>query len=201
MRIGRCARTWRHNVVAIGLAAGFVEPLESTGIELAQLGSEFLSDSLRERGSNASISQRIYNAKMEQVYDEIADYIQLHYILTSREDTPYWYDQKYSDAALRHETLVKLTRREAGFSNDESGDVFSNTSWNAILIGMRKLPLRENLPRVDAGKYREACKWMDDNFRASKRQSVEISDGRRNPTHFEFLSETVYQGAERPDVA
>lgn len=200
MRIGRCARTWRHNVVAIGLAAGFVEPLESTGIELAQLGAEFLADSLLERPSNASICQRVYNAKMQVVYDEIADYIQLHYILTNREDTPYWYDQKYSDAPLRHETLAKLVRREVSFASDESGDVFSNTSWNCILIGMRKLPLRANMHRVDGSKYREACKAMDENFRASKRQSVEIYGGRKNPTHFEFLSSTVYQGAERPDV-
>lgn len=200
MRIGRCERTWRHNVVAIGLAAGFVEPLESTGIELAQLGAQFLSESLLERPSNASICQRLYNAKMQSIYDEIADYIQLHYILTNREDTPYWRDQKYSEAPLRLDTLAKLVRRETSFANDEAGDVFSNTAWNCILIGMRKLPLHENMRPVDASRYREACKVLDDNFRAAKRQSVEISDGRKNPTQFEFLSKTVYQGVTRPEV-
>jgi len=200
MHIGRCARVWRHNVVAIGLAAGFVEPLESTGIELAQLGAELLSLSLLERPSLGPISQRIYNAKMQSIYDEIADYIQLHYILTNREDTPYWRDQKYTEADLREETLAKLLRREASFNNDESGDVFSNTAWNSILIGMRMLPIHENMHPVDTAKYRAASKAMDDNFRAAKRQSVAVSNGVKNPSHFEFLSNTVYKGVERPET-
>lgn len=51
---------------------------------------------------------------------------------------------------------------------------------------------------VDAAKYRAASKAMDDNLRAAKRQSVAVSNGVKNPSHFEFLSNTVYKGVERP---
>lgn len=200
MKIGKYKNSWKKNVVAIGLAAGFIEPLESTGIELAQLGAAFLSWFLKKNCSSRTISQRLYNSKMQSVYDEIADYIQLHYILTDREDTDYWRDQKYSDAEVRFNVLAKLTRRESSYSFDESGDLFSNSAWNSILIGMRMIPLPEIFARshpIDPVKYAAVNKSMEENFRKAKRQAVAISNGVKNPSHYEYLSKTVYKNVSQ----
>jgi len=194
MRIGKFRRSWVKNVVGIGLAGGFIEPLESTGIELAQLGAGFLSWLLKKNASNRSISQHIYNAKMQSVYDEVSDYIHLHYLLSDREDTDYWRDQKYSDAEIRFNIIAKLTRREASFANNEQGDVFSNTAWNVLLIGMRQIPLAEIVSRsrqLDPKKFEMANKAMEENFRMAKKQA-EINP--KNPSHHEYLSNTVYKG-------
>ena len=198
MRIGKYEQTWTKNVVGIGLAGGFVEPLESTGIELAQLGAGFLSWLLKKNPSNRAISQHIYNAKMQSVYDEVSEYIRLHYILTNREDTDYWRDQKYSDTEIPFNIIAKLTRREATFSNNETGDVFSNTAWNVLLIGMRHIPLAEIFNRsrpIDPKKYAMANKAMVANLQKAKK---EAAIDPKNPTHHEYLSKTVYKGREIP---
>ena len=196
MKIGKYQDSWTKNVVAIGLAAGFIEPLESTGIELAQLGADMLSLYLKNHCSNRSVSQQLYNIKMQSVYDEIADYIQLHYVLTDREDTDYWRDQKYSGTGMRQDVLARLSRRESSYSIDEAGDLFSNTAWNSILIGMRMLPLPDVFRHVDAGKFAVVNKAMEENLRKAKRQAVGISDGVKNPSHFEYLAETIYKNIE-----
>lgn len=190
MRIGRFRDTWRNNVAAIGLAAGFIEPLESTGIELAQLGAEELAQYLRTRPSNAFVNRRLYNEKMRIVYNEIVDYIQLHYILTNREDTPYWRDQKYGERPLSDELLGKLARREGSFARDESGHVFSNTAWNCILIGMRRLPPKENLPAPDPATLADASRQLEANHRRALEQA------QAGPTHREYLAEHIYAGQE-----
>nr|QZN83601.1 flavin-dependent halogenase [uncultured bacterium] len=199
MRIGKYECPWKKNVVGIGLAGGFVEPLESTGIELAQLGAGFLSWYLKKSPTNRAISQKLYNAKMQSVYDEVSDYIQLHYVLTDREDTEYWRDQKYTEADIRTSVLHKLTRRDASFSFDETGDVFSNTAWNALLIGMRQIPVHDIFSRsrpIDPNKFAMANKAMEDNYRKAKQQAVAVSGGVKNPTHHEYLAKTVYKGIE-----
>ena len=196
MKIGKYQDTWKKNVVAVGLSAGFIEPLESTGIELAQLGAGILSLYLKNHCSNRLVSQQLYNTKMQSVFDEIADYIQLHYVLTDREDTDYWRDQKYSSAELRLDVLAKLSRRESSYSIDEAGDLFSNTAWNSILIGMRMIPLPEVFRPIDPIKYAAANKAMEENLRKAKRQAVGYADGVKNPSHYEYLTETVYKNVD-----
>ena len=196
MKIGKYQNTWKKNVVAIGLSAGFIEPLESTGIELAQLGAGILSLYLKNHCSNRSASQQLYNVKMQSVFDEISDYIQLHYVLTDREDTDYWRDQKYSSTEIRRDVLAKLARRESSYSLDETGDLFSNTAWNSILIGMRMIPLPDVFRQVNPNKYAAANKAMEENLRKAKRQAVGYADGVKNPSHYEYLAETVYKNVK-----
>jgi tryptophan halogenase len=193
MKIGKYQNTWKKNVVAIGLSAGFVEPLESTGIELAQLGAGTLSLQLKNNCSNRFINQQLYNNKMQSVYDDITDFIQLHYVLTDREDTEYWRAQKYSGADIRPGVLAKLARRAISFSSDEQGELFNNEAWNSILIGMRMIPQPIAFRKIDPGKYAAANKVMEENLRQAKRQAVGYSNGVKNPSHYEYLAETVYK--------
>ena len=81
-------------------------------------------------------------------------------------------------------------------STDETGDLFSNTAWNSILIGMRMIPLPEVFRPIDPIKYAAANKAMEDNLRKAKRQAVGYADGVKNPSHYEYLSETVYKDIE-----
>ncbi len=196
MKIGKYQNTWKKNVVAVGLSAGFVEPLESTGIELAQLGAGTLSLQLKNSCSNRFTNQQLYNDKMQSVYDDITDFIQLHYVLTDREDTDYWRDQKYSGTALRSDVLAKLTRRATSFSSPEHGELFTNDAWNSLLIGMRMIPQPIAFRGVDPGKYAAANKVMEENLRKAKRQAVGYSNGVKNPSHCEYLAETIYKNVK-----
>jgi tryptophan halogenase len=89
MRIGRRENFWRHNCLAIGLASGFLEPLESTGLFLIQKGVEKFLDHFPDKTFDPSLI-RHYNAQMGEVYEEMRDFIILHYALNQREDNGFW---------------------------------------------------------------------------------------------------------------
>ena len=91
MRIGRYKRTWVGNVIAIGLSAGFLEPLEGNGLYTVHSNLINLYKTLR-RGKPSKILKDYYNDSTALEFDEFADFIIIHYAFTQREDTPYWKD-------------------------------------------------------------------------------------------------------------
>ncbi len=192
MRIGKYKNTWKNNVVAIGLSAGFVEPLESTGIELAQTGADFLTLYLKTRPNDSYLSRSLYNKKMQIIYDEIVDYIELHYVLTNRDDTEYWQDLKYSDRRISDSVINNLLKYESSFSHNNSGHIFLNTAWSSILIGMRHIPTLHNLGKIDPAKYASANKYMEDSYKEVKQRSRGHVGGNHNPSHYEFLKKHIY---------
>ena len=86
MRVGIHKRTWVKNVAAIGLAAGFIEPLESNGLFTVH---EFLFKMI-ETIDTLDIDK--YNKETRSIYDDFLNFISLHYALSQREDTGYWKD-------------------------------------------------------------------------------------------------------------
>jgi hypothetical protein len=89
MRIGRRQRSWVKNCLAIGLSAGFVEPLESTGIYLIEMGLQLFLDHFALGEPRPMVAQG-YNEAMAELFEQIRDFIVLHYCLSEREDTPFW---------------------------------------------------------------------------------------------------------------
>lgn len=95
MRVGRCRRSWVGNCVAIGLASGFIEPLESTSIQFVDYACRRLLQIMPTRDFEPEPIAK-FNDEMERLYDEVRDFLSLHFTLGNREDTPYW-------RAMRHE--------------------------------------------------------------------------------------------------
>jgi hypothetical protein len=104
MRIGRCRRSWVKNCVAIGLASGFLEPLESTAILSIELASRWLVQFFPSSDFEEPL-RRQFNGVVEKFYDEVRDFLGLHFSLNNRTDTPYW-------KALRHEAKQSDRLRE-----------------------------------------------------------------------------------------
>ncbi|KAA3622989.1 MAG: tryptophan 7-halogenase [Proteobacteria bacterium] len=88
MRVGRRLAFWRGNCVAVGLAAGFLEPLESTGIYFVQESLEQLLRYFPGRTMNPALIER-YNERMANTFDDVRDFILLHYLLSGR-DGEFW---------------------------------------------------------------------------------------------------------------
>jgi tryptophan 6-halogenase len=95
MRIGRTRKSWVGNVVAIGLSGGFIEPLESTAIQFIDIACRRLLQCFPSTDFEQGCADK-FNAEMEAFYDEVRDFLSLHFTLGDREDTPYW-------RAMRHE--------------------------------------------------------------------------------------------------
>jgi tryptophan halogenase len=143
---GRRKRFWVGNCVALGLASGFVEPLESTSIALIQSGIEKLLTFFPDRDFEAGDIDEA-NRVMQEEYERIRDFIILHYRGTRRFDAPLW---RYCRDMPIPETLarkIELFRRR-GHLVSYAGESFEEASWVTMFAGFDMLPPRHD-PRVD----------------------------------------------------
>lgn len=89
LRIGHARRSWVNNCIAIGLSSGFIEPLESTAIYSIEMAIRWLHSYFPDKGFDPALSDR-YNATINGFYDELRDFISLHFHLNNRTDSEYW---------------------------------------------------------------------------------------------------------------
>ena len=89
MRIGLHKRTWVKNCVALGLAAGFIEPLESNGLMSVMVFVQHLAKSLL-KGKVTKLDIDTYNSVTASLFKDLAEFIAMHYAFSIRDDTPYW---------------------------------------------------------------------------------------------------------------
>jgi tryptophan 7-halogenase len=135
---GRRRRFWDKNVIALGLASGFMEPLESTSIHLIQVGVTRLIKMFPFDGDFAALSTR-YNAQANIEFERIRDFIVLHYKLTQRDDTPFW--RACRDMAVPDSLAERIALfDESAYAYQGPDDLFSVTSWVFVMIGQRLLP-------------------------------------------------------------
>ncbi|WP_426102984.1 tryptophan halogenase family protein [Massilia sp. TSP1-1-2] len=135
---GQRRKTWRGNCVGIGLASGFLEPIESTSIHLIQRGiirllQMFPTDGIRQSDVDE------YNFQTSSEIRHIRDFIILHYHVTNRRDTPFWRDAAGMDipASLRHR--IELFR-ETGRVFRIPNELFAENSWIQVMLGQGIMP-------------------------------------------------------------
>jgi tryptophan halogenase len=131
---GRRKVFWSGNCVALGLASGFMEPLESTSIHLVSSGLYHLLEHYPDRHFDRSNIDS-YNAEVTYEYERIRDFIVLHYCLTQREDTPLW---RYCRSMALPDTLQQRIElyRGTGRVRWRAGELFTDMSWFYIFEGM-----------------------------------------------------------------
>jgi glycine/D-amino acid oxidase-like deaminating enzyme len=143
---GKRRRMWVKNVVAIGLSAGFLEPLESTAIQLILSAVGRLIKLFPGRDRNEHLADE-FNRLMGQQYESIRDFIILHYKINRRTDSEFWHwcrDAEIPDA-LQHQ--IELFRSSGLIAQTDPGG-FTELSYLSVLLGLGVLPERHN-PMVD----------------------------------------------------
>jgi tryptophan halogenase len=135
---GRRERNWARNCVAIGLAAGFLEPLESTSIYLIQAAITALIEVFPERNISP-VDRDEFNRSLNLEYDRIRDFIILHYHATERDDTPFWRHVRTMTVPDSLATKMDLFRHRGRIVDYREG-VFLEPSWIAVYLGQRVLP-------------------------------------------------------------
>ncbi len=145
-RPGQRERAWSHNCVAVGLAAGFLEPLESTGLHLIQSAILRLVRLMPDADFDpATIAE--YNRQTDYEYERVRDFIILHYKATRRDDTPFWRyvrDMDIPDTLRRKWDLFAANGRI--FREDD--ELFAEESWIQVFLGQGVTPRRHD-PLVD----------------------------------------------------
>ncbi len=131
---GKRDQAWVKNVVAIGLSAGFLEPLESTSIHLIQTGITKLIALFPGRGfKSADIAE--YNRQHDFEFRDVRDFIIAHYKVTNREDTPFWAYCKHMDVPDSLTERLELFRSSGRFFMRAKAELFREESWVQVLLG------------------------------------------------------------------
>ena len=143
---GRRRLFWNRNCVALGLASGFLEPLESTSIHLVMSGVYNLLDHFPDRDF-APANIAAYNRELIEEMEHIRDFIILHYGLTRRTDSAFWRD---CAATPPPDSLAEriAVYRETGRVGRRAGELFTDLSWFYIFEGMGVRPAGHD-PLID----------------------------------------------------
>ncbi len=174
-----CRETlWTKNCIAIGLSAGFLEPLESTSLFLIQMGiSRFISLFPTLRGSD--VIRNEYNKQMLKEFYQVRDFIILHYVVTQRDDSPFWNycrDMSIPESLKRKIDLFS----EAGRVFRYDDELFSKPSWIAVSLGQNLIP-KMNDPIVSSLSHAQVQHSLDSMENAMREAAKKM------PTHQAFL--------------
>jgi tryptophan 7-halogenase len=135
---GRRKQAWNKNCIAIGLAAGFLEPLESTSIALIQTGIEKIRQLVAAGKYNDSIV-REFNETTALEYERVRDFIILHYKLNARDDTEFWRHCRTMEIPDSLQHKMELFKA-SGHVVNYRWEMFGLPSWLAIFEGFDYLP-------------------------------------------------------------
>jgi tryptophan 7-halogenase len=169
---------WKHNVLSLGLASGFIEPLEATSIHLIARGMDFFLRYFPDKDCDAALV-REYNRRMIADFEEVRDFIVLHYAATARDDTPFWQWCKNIPKPDSLRERIELFKAH-GAMREGVDELFRASSWQSVFEGMGIRPASHN-PRVENLDYATIEQTLK-NAKAAIAGMVE-----HLPTHEQFL--------------
>lgn len=184
IKAGRRKKAWNKNVVAFGLAAGFVEPLESTSIYTITTAAVRLISLFPFNGVNDYLRDH-YNELTRFELERIRDFVVFHYKFNQREDAPFWKMCREMEIPDTLRTRVELWR-QGGHAYRQEGELMTVDSWVSVLLGQHVEPTTYNhLARADDAQLKD---FMT-KYRAQVAQVINAL-----PLHAEFVKQ--YCGAD-----
>jgi tryptophan halogenase len=175
---GHRTEAWVKNVIALGLAGGFLEPLESTSIHLVQTGIARLMTLFPTRSFDQLEIDR-YNSLTVQEYVDIRDFLVLHYKATERDDSPFWDYCRTLEPPEGLAYKIDMFKR-SGRIFREHNELFTETSWLAVMVGQG----------IEAGGYHPVADILPDAEtleRLAHIREVVANSARIMPTQAEFF--------------
>ena len=204
MRLGRIEKHLHKNVLAVGLSQGFIEPLEATAIGVIQYTVQlFISCVInaRENKLESKVSEDDYNNKINNLFDEIKDYITAHYRLNTRTDSQYWIDNRNNPSNSEElqrilsgwdDPTVDFPKLLTELDREKS---YPASSWYCMLAGKGRFP-SELKPPTDSLKvapYKDVdnyCYMQSTNFKAHKQQLLDTYPAWPDPERFTMKGES-----------
>jgi tryptophan halogenase len=195
-RIGIHNRIWVKNVVAIGLSAGFIEPLESNGLFTVHTFLIKLMKSLN-RGTANQWDRDAFNIACKTVYLDFKDFVAMHYALSNRTSTKYWKDisMRSFNLPIKDEnylpptTFTDLATRKININRYEP-----NSGMNCIATGMNYFPVDKmtimGWEHVEGIDYYKTCQLSFENWEKMRKDWQDEAD--ESPTMYQWLKENIH---------
>lgn len=136
---GHREKFWHKNCVAIGLSAGFLEPLEASALLLVEISAQMIADQLPASRAAMDVVAKRFNTTFRYRWDRIIDFLKLHYMLSKRTDTPFWVDNRDANTIPESlQELLTLWQYQPPWHNDfdHLAEVFPAASYQYVLYGM-----------------------------------------------------------------
>jgi tryptophan halogenase len=171
---------WNANVVSLGLSSGFIEPLESTSIHLVQSGIAKLLALFPDQRFNP-VERNEYNRQMRDVFEDVRDFIVLHYKATRRDDSEFWNYCRTMDVPDKLASKLELWRSKGRIFRDGQ-ELFGAPSWVAVLLGQGVVP-EEQEPAVRAINVAVAADSLDKMHVSYRRMAEQM------PAHADFIAQ------------
>ncbi|HEY8570152.1 tryptophan halogenase family protein [Microbulbifer sp.] len=186
-RTGHRREQWKRNVVSLGLASGFLEPLESTSIHLVQSGATRLVKCFPHRGIRAEEVAE-FNRQSRVEMERIRDFIILHYKANQRGDSDFWRHCESMEIPQSLQHKIELFRTTGKVFRDYE-DLFTEVAWQQVLIGQGVLPedhhvIADGLSDVQLDDLLQSLKTL---IQGTVKQL---------PTHEAFLSSLLAAGVK-----
>jgi tryptophan halogenase len=174
-------QAWNRNCLALGLAQGFLEPLESTAIHLVSKTLALFVRMFPDRTCNPVLRNE-FNRRVRADYEEIRDFLVLHYCTTERNDSPFWrWCQTEMTVAPSLQRKLEFFRAAGGLIPGTE-ELFQPTSWYAVFAGMGQMPASYN-PTVDALDYPKLAMSMQ------RGKDAILAAALKQPDHADFIAE------------
>jgi tryptophan 6-halogenase len=190
MHVGRRERTWVKNCVSIGLAGGFVEPLEATAIHTISATLRLFAANFPDRSISQPLADR-FNRSVGELYDNIVDFIVMHYLTSNREE-PFWLAARNEiDVPESLQENMALWQHILPSDADISGvNLFGPPSFLSVLYAKGRFddvtfPLEGSIDKTDWQEYVERMKKLKANY------------AQHLPRHYDFLTDLRNQAARK----
>ncbi|SEW23627.1 tryptophan halogenase family protein [Luteibacter sp. 329MFSha] len=185
---GMRKKSWNRNVVALGLASGFMEPLESTSIHMIQAGISKLLQLFPSNGVMDPVLADRFNEQTRFECERIRDFLVLHYKATTRDDSPFWNHCRTMEIPDSLQANIDLFRHSGRFFRNGE-EMFGAVSWIQVMIGQGIMPTGYN-PLVDQMPDDDLPKFLN-SVREIVSKNVDLM-----PTHQQFIDRECRAAAE-----
>ena len=179
-RSGHRAKFWHRNCVGVGLSAGFLEPLEASALVLIELSARMISEELPANRQAMDIVAKRFNERFSYRWDRIIDFLKLHYVLSQRDDSDFWIENRRAETIPDSlAEFLELWRHQVPWHGDfvQFGEVFSAASYQYVLYGMG-FETRVRRSRELAMSERKAAQLMAENLQKTATLAANLRPNR-----------------------
>jgi len=181
---GHREKFWHRNCVAVGVSAGFIEPLEASALAMIELSARMIADQLPADRASMDLVAKRFNQKFIYRWQKIVDFLKLHYVLSQREDSDYWIENKSQSTmpdSLQEMMQLWQWQSPSKYDLPQTEELFPAASYQYVLYGMG-----HNSKPMSRTKRTEHKQLADKLFNDNSKQSKQLLSAL--PSNRDFLN-------------